>query len=330
MFIAAIVMIVLVVIVLSLAILLWEVLRLIQDRALIKQVLDGQLLLTRIFPATARASETQVMAPREREALQVAMEQLLPPGWATGQSDRALESLYTFVDDKKQVVPDLAIELEPLMSALRSKEGRQAIGALVDTLPNCPGRTRTPPAPGLFGLPSCVPAGMNRRQVVVQVQKALTKELDNRLRPVSRNYVLGVSELASIVPAREGGERPDLLKGLVDLRKSVSQMRLLRWILLGVAILGVVLATSFADASTSEALLWIGWPLLTTGIVLLVVLLVIMWRLRSRLYGPESPVAVQEWLTPPLALWQKRLRLWAGGLALVGIVLLIAGNVMGA
>ncbi|MDQ4077749.1 MAG: hypothetical protein M3220_16065 [Chloroflexota bacterium] len=322
--IGAVLMVVLVAVVLTVAALLWAVRRVIEDKALVKRVLDGEVLLTRIFPATARKSETDLLSEQEREVLTLAMDEVLPPGWATAQSNQAIEAIYTFVEDKKQPYPALAIDLAPALTALEGKEGRRAIGAIVDTLPNCPGRSRTPPPPGMFGLPSCIPAGMNRRQVVTQVQRALSREITQRLRPV-RGNVLGYEELEALVPSKPGQKEPRVRKAFQDLRQSIVQMRRLSWLLLLIAIASLALALFFVNPTLPEAALWLGWPLLISGLAIFIVSFLLMMRLRRRLYGPGSPVALQEWLSEPIGLWRRQLWLWGGVLLVVGAVLVIAG-----
>lgn len=315
-------------IVLTLAVLLVVLLRLVYNRALIKRTLDGQVLLAEVLPAVARRTETERLAEGEQQILQVAMQRLLPEGWASTQSSQAIDSVYAFVGNKEQPYPELAIDLDPLLTALSSREGRDAIGAYVDQLPNCPGMTRQPP-PGLFGLPACVPVGMRRGQMIRQMQKQLDKELSRRLRPVTVNGVLPFEGIEQIVPTRPGEERPNVRKGFTELRDSLVQMRRLAWILAAVIVVGLGAALFFAQPLTPAIVATVlGWPLAGAGLAVLIISLIIMWRVNRQLLGPTQPAAVRAWLAEPLRVWREHLWLGGGTLLAIGVILLIVGNTL--
>ncbi|MGB0385422.1 MAG: NfeD family protein [Ardenticatenaceae bacterium] len=323
--IVAIIIAVLAVLITLSAVLVWEMRRLIDDKALIKQVLDGDTILTEVFPFVTRKTQTELLSEPEQSALQTAIGHLLPAGWASQQTEGALEALYQFVDDKEQAAPDLALDLGPLFSALKGKEGRKAIRSLVEGIPNCPGM-RAMPQPGLFGLPSCLPVGMSRRQVANQIQKGLNKELSKRLRPIGKTSVFGVAELEKLIPNTSQEEEPPSLQSrFQDFRKSIVQTRRMSWILWLVALIALALTLYFAGAVGTGIALWLGWPLAITGLAVLGVSFLILMRIRNQFAGPGQPKALGEWLEVPLGLWERRVRIWSGGFVLVGVVLLLIG-----
>lgn len=326
--IGAVIMSIVTIVILLAAVLLFELMRLIYDKPLIKRVLDGQVLLTKIFPFFARKTETETLSEPEQVALQGAMTELVPAEWATQQTEKALDALYSFVEDKKQDYPALAIELGPLFSALRGKPGRRAIRELVDSLPNCPGR-RVIPKPGFLGLPECVPPQMKRSQFAAQIQKSISTQLGKNLRRFGKNAVIGVEELQNILPQQPGQPGRDIPKSFQELRTSIVRMRYLSWGLWVVALLmlglTIYLANPFSNAVIAT---WLGWPLLIAGILVLAISLIMQWRQKRQINESVRAATVAEWLSEPLGLWHWRIRLWAGGLATVGIVSVVVGNVI--
>ena len=310
------------------AVLVWEIRRIIDDKVLIKQVLDGDNLLMNVFPFVSRKTQSDLLSSPEQNALQIAIGHLLPPGWASQQSESAIDGMYDFIDNKEQETPNLALDLAPLFAALKGKQGRKAIRSMVDGLPNCPGM-RAMPQPGLFGLPSCLPAGMSRRQVANQIQKGLNRELSKRLRGMGNTQVFGVEELEKILPKNPEEEEPaSLTKRFQDFRKSIIQTRRMSWILWGVALLLLALMLYMAGTSSTGIALWLGWPFAIGGIAVFGISYLILMRIRKQFQGAGQPVALQTWLEMPLGLWERRVRIWSGGLLAVGVVLLLIGYLM--
>ncbi|MCB0076830.1 MAG: hypothetical protein KDD73_05350 [Anaerolineales bacterium] len=321
----AIIFIIIAVIAGSSSVVLLELRRLVQDRPLIKRLLDGQRLLADIFPATARSTPTQPLTGNEQEVLRNAIHRLLPAGWATGESDKAVDAIYAYLDDDTMDEPDLAIELGPLLSAIDGREGREAFGSIIDTLPNCPGRSRTPPPPGLLGLPSCVPEGMSRRQVVRQVQKSLSREVTKYLRRSGSGSTLSLAELQNVLPTENAqGETANLRDGLFDLRRGVKQVRRFSWIMPLIAVAAIALALEFSGIEGWKMVTVAGWPLLVTGIVVLIILAVLAFRLRGQF--AKMNAAVRAWLGAVVTMVQRRLLIWSAALIVIGAVLLLVGN----
>jgi hypothetical protein len=326
--IGAIIMSIVTILLLLVAVLLFELMRLIYDKPLIKRVLDGQVLLTQIFPFFARKTESSTLSEPEQVALKGAMTELVPAEWATQQTENALEAVYSFVENKEQDYPALAIELGPLLSALKGKPGRRAIRELVNGLPNCPGRRFTP-KPGFLGLPECIPPQMKRSQLTGQIQKSISKQLKNSLRHFGKNPVIGVEELQQMLPQPAGDQARDIPKSFQELRTSLVRMLYLSWGLWLIALitlgLTVYLANPFSNAVIAT---WLGWPLLIAGIIVLTISLVMQWRQKRQINDSVRAAAIAEWLSEPLGLWHWRIRIWSGGLATVGIVSVVVGNVI--
>ena len=309
----------------TIAVILLELRRLIQDQPLVKRLLDGQRLLGEILPATARTSPTVALTTEESNVLRNAMQLLLPAGWASGESDKAIDEIYRFLNDESIALPDLNIEIGPLLEALDGKPGREAIGSIVDTLPNCPGRSRTPPPPGLLGLPSCVPVEMSRRQMVRQVQKSISKQLTKYLRRTGTGTSLGVEELEAVLPAQqESGEPVDLVGGMLDLRRGVKQVRRFGLVAGIVTLVALGLAIEFSGLGGWGLATVAGWPLAVTGVAVLIITLVLIWRMRSQFR--QVPAAVQQWLGTVFTLIQRRLLIWSAALVVLGAILLLVGR----
>jgi len=322
--IGTIVLAVLAVLVLLISVLVWEIRRIVDDRDFVKHILNGDTLLRDVFPFVARKTPTEMLSKPEQESFKTAIGYLLPEEWASQQSDQALDAIYDFLNDKKQESPNLALDLNPLFTALRGKEGRKAIRSMVDGLPNCSGR-RAMPQPGLFGLPSCVPPGVNRRQITNQIQKGLTRELKKRLKGMGNVSEFGIEQLDQILPQNPEEESKNLSERFQEFRKSIIQTRRVSWILWAVAILTLLLIVYMVRTSVTQIALWLGWPIAISALLIFGVSYLILMRIRSQYQGPGAVTPVAAWLEVPLGLWERRVRIWSGGLLAAGILLLLAG-----
>ena len=322
--IGAIVLAVLAVLVLLISVLVWEIRRIVEDRDFVKHILNGDTLLRDVFPFVARKTPTELLSKSEQDSFKTAIGYLLPEEWASQQSNQALDAIYDFLNDKKQESPNLALDLNPLFTALRGKEGRKAIRSMVDGLPNCSGR-RAMPQPGLFGLPSCIPPGINRRQVTNQIQKGLMRELNKRLKGMGNVSVFGVSELDKILPQTSDDGPKGLAERFQEFRKSIVQTRRVSWILWAVAILTLLLILYLVRSSVTQMALWLGWPIAISALLIFGVSYLILMRIRNQFQGAGGMTPVASWMEIPLGLWERRVRIWSGGLLATGIVLLLAG-----
>lgn len=320
-----IVLVILAVLVLLISVLVWEIRRIVDDREFIKHILNGDTLLRDVFPFVARKTPTEMLSKPEQESFKTAIDYLLPESWAGQQTDQALDAIYDFLNDKKQESPNLALDLNPLFTALKGKDGRKAIRSMVDGLPNCPGR-RVMPQPGLFGLPSCVPQGVNRRQITNQVQKGLIRELNKRLKGMGNISEFGIEQLDQILPQNpEEEESKGLAERFQEFRKSIIQTRRVSWILWAVAILTLLLIVYMASASITQIAWWVGWPIAISALLIFAVSYLMLMRIRNQYKGPGAVTPVASWLEVPLGLWERRVRIWSGGLLAAGIVLLLVG-----
>ncbi len=319
-----IVLVVLAVIVLMISVLVWEIRRIVDDREFIKHILNGDTLLRDVFPSVARKTPTEMLSKPEQDSFKTAISYLLPENWASEQTNQALDAIYDFLNDKKQESPNLALDLNPLFTALKGKEGRKAIRSMVDGLPNCPGR-RAMPQPGLFGLPSCVPPGVNRRQITNQVQKGLIRELNKRLKGMGNISEFGIEQLDKILPQNPEEESKGLGERFQEFRKSMVQTQRVSWVLWSVALLTLLLIGYMASTSITQIAVWLGWPLAISALVIFAVSYLILMRIRSQYQGSGSVTPVASWLEVPLGLWERRVRIWSGGLLAAGVILLLVG-----
>ena len=319
-----IVLVILAVLVLMISVLVWEIRRIVDDREFVKHILNGDTLLRDVFPFVARKTPTEMLSKPEQDSFKVAIGYLLPENWASEQTNQALDAIYDFLNDKKQESPNLALDLNPLFTALKGRDGRKAIRSMVDGLPNCPGR-RVMPQPGLFGLPSCVPPGMNRRQITNQVQKGLIRELNKRLKGMGNISEFGIEQLDKILPQNPEEESKSLSERFQEFRKSIIQTQRVSWILWAVALLTLLLIVYMASASAPLIAWWVGWPIAISALVIFIVSYLILMRIRNQYQGSGAVTPVASWLEIPLGLWERRVRIWSGGLLAAGIVLLLVG-----
>jgi hypothetical protein len=114
------------------------------NRELIKEALNAdQLLMNAVEVAARETLENQPaisnLPPLIRDSgpLQAALDNFLPPGWASEQSDQVVDAVFDYLETGDESALVLTVELAPLLQSLRGDPGREVVLAVLQGLPPC-------------------------------------------------------------------------------------------------------------------------------------------------------------------------------------------------
>lgn len=313
--------------------------QIVTNRQLIKDTLNADELLMNAVEVAAR--ETLESQPalanlppviRDSEPLQNALDNFLPPGWATQQSDLIVDAVFDYLETGDEEALVINIDIAPLLESLKGEPGRQVVLATLQSLPPC---TNEIPvidfATGTIEINECLPplipvdllAGQIHNLVVLAVDSNTVENLVGESIEID---LLGLDPAVSgIVRARLEQFRSVYLFG--------RQSLWLLWILpLACLILMIPLAVRSPDSLGH----WWGWPLLVTGLLTLVgsfavpALINTLFQTAAGTIPPTSIAfiidqIIQSVIQALADLWIVRVRLLAGLALIAGSFLVTAG-----
>jgi hypothetical protein len=246
--------------------------QIITNRQTIKDTLNAdELLMGAVESAARQTLESQPaltnLPPliRDSEPLQAALDNFLPPGWATQQSDQVVDAVFDYFDSGNEEELVINIDIGPLLESLKGESGRQVVLATLQSLPPC---TDELPiidfATGNIEINECLPplipveilAGQIHGLVVLAVNSNTVGNLVGESIEID---LLGLDPAVSgIVRARLEQFRSVYLFG--------KQSLFLLWILPVVCLLLIVPMAVRKPGGLGN---WWGWPLLVTAVVAL-------------------------------------------------------------
>ena len=312
--------------------------QIVTNRELIKQTLNAdQLLMNAVETAARETLENQPaianLPPiiRDSEALQAALDNFLPPGWANQQSDRIVDAVFDYLETGDEEALVLSIEIAPLLESLKGDPGRQLVLATLESLPPC---TDEFPiidfATGTIEINTCLPplipvsivADQVHNLVVLAVESNTVESLVGETIEID---LLGLDPAVSgIVRARLEQFRQVYLFGKQSL-----------WLLWLLPLASLLLIVPLAVRSLGSWGHWWGWPLLATAVLTLLgsfavpTLINFIFETSAGTIPPTSIAfiidqIIQSVIQALAALWLVRVRLLAGLTLIVALFLVAA------
>lgn len=247
----------------------------------------------------------------------------LPPDWLAGVTDTAVDSLLDYLETGDEAGAVLDVDVSPVMAQWQGEVGRQAVLAIVQSLPTCTDLSSFDLTSGT--LPTCVPPGIPAEELAIQ----LFSVVSGTVLP----QIVGATAVVRIPLLSAETLSADQLAMLQRLRQWYAWAGLAwRLWLLPLACLLLILLLGVRSAAGWGY--WWGGPMAAAGLLglLLAVLLpaVGMWLLRTAVAGSMSGVGgtavwgafLQQGVLSLIVLWGRRMLWQAGGLLLMGMVFL--------
>jgi hypothetical protein len=312
------------------------------DRELIKEALNAdQLLMNAVEVAARETLENQPaisnLPPLIRDSgpLQAALDNFLPPGWASEQSDQVVDAVFDSLETGDESALVLTVELAPLLQSLRGDPGREVVLAVLQGLPPC-----TDELPdvdilsGTFEIPGCLPPFIPVNLLANQLHNLVVQAIDsntvsNLVGETITIDLLGTDPAVSaVVRSRLEQFRQIYLFG--------KQSLLLLWVL-PLACLFLILF--LAVRSLSGWAHWWGWPLLAASLLALLAsfavpaMMDLLFQTSAATIPPTTIAFVIDQIVQSVVqalaeLWLVRLRLLAGLGLIAGLFLVAAGFIL--
>lgn len=312
------------------------------NRELIKETLNAdQLIMNAVENAARETLESQpVIADlpeviRDSSALDDALNNFLPPGWAAQQSDQVVDAVFDYLETGDESALVLEIELAPLLESLRGEPGRELVFAALRSLPPCTDELFDfDILSGDFDIPGCIPplvpvdflAGQLHNLVVLAVDSNTVESVVGETITID---LLGLDPAVSgLVRARLEQFREIYLFG--------KQSLVLLWLL---PIVTLLLIVPLAVRSPSALGHWWGWPILATAVIALIgsfavpTLINFLFETSSAAIPPTSIAYIIDQIVQIVIealsdLWLVRVRVLAGLALVEGLFLVAAGFIV--
>lgn len=313
--------------------------QIVTNREKIKETLNAdQLLMDAVEVAARETLENQPaitnLPPivRDSEPLRAALDNFLPPGWASQQSDRIVDAVFDYFETGNEEALVLDIEIGPLLESLKGDPGRQVVLATLQSLPACTGELpEIDFATGTIEIPGCLPPLIPVDLLASQLHNLVVLAVDSN---TVENLVGETIEidLLGLDPAVSG-----LVRARLEQFRQVylfgSQSLWLLWVL---PLTFLILILPLAVRSPGSWGHWWGWPVLATAVLALLgsfavpALINIIFDTSSGAIPPTSIAFIVDQViqsvTQALAdLWLVRVRLLAGLVGIAGLFLVSAG-----
>jgi hypothetical protein len=139
------------------------------------------------------------------DAWETLAESLIPPTWMADNATKVVEALLDWVGQADAVLPDLEIDLTPIIDRLLSREGPLSILPMIANAPACPPGTNEIVLMG-EQLLSCLPMGQDLSVLALQLATLAADALPERisLNDLRGLGILGPSTDDALIYARAG------------------------------------------------------------------------------------------------------------------------------
>ncbi len=308
------------------------------DRENFKAALDLEQIFREIGPellvSEFRSNEFAASLPIDVNVGMVedAFDLLLPPEWIDEQGDRIVDELFDFLETGNLAeASSVTLDLQPLVQRLRGDVGRQAVSAVLNSLPSCPD-----PQPvvdllnGRFEIPNCLPTIVPIEEATNFIHNTIVETIDVNPQLIGSATTVTVPLFNLNQLSQQDLERLFLFQQYYLLAKDWVW---LLW-LLPLFCLGVVTIT--AVRSLRDWGQWWGWSLLIGGGLTLLIGLILpaLILAQSRLILPNANALiadgtaqlVQSGIANMVEFWLQRVYLQAGSITILGLIFVIIGS----
>ncbi len=315
--------------------------QIVTDRGTMKEALDlgplvveaGPLLLVEAMQEEAGARGVAV-ADIDTAALQAAAREIAPPEWTNAQIDTAVDALFDYLETGDMDKATLEIDVRPIVERLRGEAGGRAIRAVLQSLPVCTdSQTDFDSAMENLEIPACLPPGFSVEEATQVVQEAVNDALDENPDLLNEAGQVQVEVFKEVQRTGEGQA------GLEQFQQTFMRIKQWGWLLWLLPLGLLLLIALLAVRSLSEWGHWWGWPLAVTAVIALLLALGIPAIMTALLrMAPIAPPGIGSFTIPPeqmarrllqplVSLWQKRIFVQAGGMFVLGSLLIVVGFV---
>jgi hypothetical protein len=313
------------------------------NRTLIKQTLNADQLVMNAVEIAAQ--ETLQNSPvienlpdvvRESDALQEALNNFLPPGWANQQSDQIVDAIFDYLETGDESTLVLVVEIAPLLESLRGDPGRDLVLATLQSLPPCTENDLLDLDifSGTFDIPGCLPPLVPVELLAGQLHNLVVLAVDSN----TVESVVGESitiDLLGLDPAVSGLVRARLQQ-FRQIYLFGKQSLLLLWLL---PLACLLLILPLAVRSPGAWGLWWGWPLLVAAVLTMLgsfavpAIINFLFETSSGAIPPTSIAYVIDQIVQSVIqaladLWLVRVRLLAGLGLISGLFMVAAGFII--
>lgn len=307
------------------------------NRTLVKEALAGseRVLIAAAPEAIVAALQEQARAqglpdlPVDTGVLADAVTTLAPPGWLSTQTDTAVDTLFDALETGNVAAGSIELDARPLLERVQGEPGRQAVTAVVTSLPTCANPNDFAPQIGRAPIPTCLPPEIDANLLAQQVHANVVEALQQN---PQLDAQVGTFRLPLLQNEAISPETQAAFQRLSRTFRLIQQWSAVMWLLpLGCLVFIALLVVR----SAHELGRWWGWPLLGAAVLALLLALVLpalftfFWR--TAVFSPEAfsglALSLEQLLPrlvqPVLQAWQNRVLLQAGGMLLLALPLLL-------
>jgi hypothetical protein len=315
--------------------------RLVADREAAKVALNGEVLLDEAAAVLIREGlrhqavlDSLPALVRDSERLQIALDELVPADWATGQTDAIVDAIYNYLETGDESFLTLSVETAPLFAALQGEPGRNMMLAILEGLPPCTldNLPSIDLGAGTFDITACMPP-LVPLDLVADSLHGIVRQVINEETAAA---VIGERFEFSLLDL-DPTTRADTLRTLGRLRQFYLWSRIITWLLWLIPILCLLVILALAIRSPGNFGLWWGWPLVAAAGLSLVMLALlfppllnlIAERIGQPAAGAGAGAVINRLLQIAFEamseIWLARMRLQAGLALIVGLFLVAFG-----
>ncbi|MBK8985109.1 MAG: hypothetical protein IPM39_03355 [Chloroflexi bacterium] len=291
--------------------------------ALLRQTLPG--VITGVVEEQARAQG--LPAPDlDTAVLAEAILNTLPPGWLEQVTETAVDGLLDYLETGDPARAIITVDVTPVMTQWQGEVGREAVLAIVQSLPTCTDLSFLDLTSG--DIPTCVPPGIPVEELAIQLYSVVSSTV-----------------LPQIVGATAVVQIPLLSAGTLDANQLAALQRLQQWYALAaqawlvwlLPLACLLLIALLAVRSAADWGYWWGTPMAAAGLISLLLAVALpavgLWWMRTAVAAPSASAGLnafwgafaQQGVFSLTVLWGRRMLWQAGSLLLVGLVFVSYG-----
>jgi hypothetical protein len=312
------------------------------NREAVKEALTGQALLDEAFAILVRegvrsqpAIQSLPTVIRDSEAVQQALENLIPADWVISQTNEIVDAVFNYLETDDPSTLVVHVDIGPLFASLQGEPGRQMVLAVLQSLPPCTldNLPSIDLSAGRVDIQGCMPPLVPTELVANQLHSLAAQVINEN----TATAIIGDSvEFSLLGPDLQTQART--LNSLQQLRTAYLFARYGVWFLWLIPLGLLILILLLVVRSIGEFGHWWGWPLLATGTLSIFMLVVLPPVLDIGLGGVSQAISdsgvalvvsrlVRLTLEALLDAWRTRVFIQAVLILIAGVILVGVGFV---